>query len=53
MNPEKRRRHEELQAEADMYRARAKEIFDRVEKQIEARRAREQKFFRRLFRRAA
>jgi hypothetical protein len=54
MNPEKRRRSEELRAEAAMHKAKAKEIFDRVEKRIEERHAREsQRFLRRLFRRAA
>jgi hypothetical protein len=50
MNPEKRRRNEELRAEADMYRARAKEMFDRVEQQIEERRARRERgLLRRIF----
>lgn len=54
MNPEKRRRHQELQAEADAHMAKAQEIFDRVEKRLEERRARRERgFFQRLFRRAA
>lgn len=56
MNPEKRRRSRELQAEAAAYKAEAKEIFARVDKRLEERRARaERSFLRRLLgrRRAA
>jgi hypothetical protein len=54
MNPEKRRRLRELEAESEAYMAEAKEIFARVQRRREERRARrEQGFLRRLFRRAA
>ncbi len=54
--PDRRRRREELAAEAEMYRAQAKEIFARVDKRLEERRTRaERSLLRRLFggRRAA
>ncbi len=48
--PERRRRRQELRAEADAYTAEAKAIFERVERRLEERRERaNQNFFRRLF----